>query len=593
MLFPGKNPRPKAPPKEGALPPELGRHLFLIGFMGSGKTSVGRALAKLLGREFLDLDKALEREYGMPIPAVFKDPSLGEPDFREREAKRISGLLTAKGAPKVVALGGGATMDPKTREALKANGLVFYLRTDDPGLLWERVSREAKGGDPASLRPLALDFKAFGKLFKDRLPSYQGLGLPLELTSPPETIAASIGSTLVARVGDFSAYGESRCSIRTFLTKDGLFSKIADATSGHKCLVLLDHALPFEEGALLRALGPDRAVVYRTKARGEAAKNLRELEGLLSALADGPFDRSDFLVARGGGSLTDLGALAAGLFKRGIRLILSPTTLLGAVDAAIGGKAAVNFGGAKNQLGIFYLPQDVWLDGETLGSLPQALLSEGLTEAYKMGLLSDKGLSETISSHLGALLRIPKARPGPESPRWEGLDPLEQHPTNDVPLLTGIAFRSATLKMEVVAADFRENLGIRDRLNLGHTWGHVVEGAHAGGTDAVSHGRAVAHGMAVSLLYSERALGLPHRFAHQARSVCLTLAGGTFPENPEDDVAKALLLKDKKIRDGALKFVGLRNPEDPVLLKISPEELIGVAKDLAIECSSKALRPYL
>ncbi|MDR2199116.1 MAG: hypothetical protein LBR53_06660 [Deltaproteobacteria bacterium] len=580
------------------------KHVFLIGFMGSGKTTVGRLLAEILGREFLDLDAVLEKEYGKSVREVFLDKRLGEEDFRRREAKKIKALLDLNSPPKVVALGGGAVVNPQTRSALKAGGLAFYLATDDFDLLYERIKRQA-GGDPGASRPLAADREACERLFKERLLVYRSQGIPVDASLPPREAALAIGSKLGRGEKKISFDRAESSGLKTFLLKEDMLKELSRAVGRHKSLVLLDHALAFERELFPSRLG-EGCRVYLTRERGEAAKNLHELEAIFEELSLNSFDRSDYLIVRGGGSLSDLGALAAGLFKRGLKLILLPTTLLAAVDASVGGKTAVNYLGGKNQIGLFYLPEAVWVDGETLGTLDSRLISEGLTEAFKIGLVMNKGLSDLITRNIGLLLSAPLAGPFAESglpletenlfnaPPGADHDPdrILQRPRKDVPLLLEIAFRSASLKLEVVEKDYHEELGIRDVLNFGHTWGHVVESFHAGREPRVSHGRAVAHGMAVALLYSEKRQGLNQSFSAIARSMCLSLCGGEFPDDPEDLVAREFLHKDKKIRDGALKFVVLPKPFQAKLIDVRADDVVKTAAELKLEVEKGVLRAY-
>jgi 3-dehydroquinate synthetase len=249
-----------------------------------------------------------------------------------------------------------------------------------------------------------------------------------------------------------------RCIIETVAS--GLAGRLRRLTRGRRGIILLDHAFR-AEAEDWRAAFPGFGLAF-TARRGEAAKTWGEARRLLIRLAKAGLARDDWLVVRGGGSLSDLGAFCAGLHRRGLKLILVTTTLLGAVDAAVGGKTALNFGGAKNQIGHFYLPDRVLVDLASFQSLSRARLAEGLAEAYKTGLLFDRGLAELVAQRSGDLL------------------------AGDPDLLAEMVWRSFTAKAALVARDFREEKGFRDVLNLGHTYGHVVE-AQTG----LSHGRAV------------------------------------------------------------------------------------------------------
>ncbi|MDR3038935.1 MAG: hypothetical protein LBV21_06580, partial [Candidatus Adiutrix sp.] len=179
------------------------------------------------------------------------------------------------------------------------------------------------------------------------------------------------------------------CAIET--VAGGSAGRLRRLTRGGRGLLLLDHAFR-PEADEWRATLPGFTVAF-TARRGEAAKNFNEARRLLALMAESNLARDDWLVVRGGGSLSDLGGFCAGLYRRGLRFILVTTTLLGAVDAAVGGKTALNFGGAKNQIGHFYLPEHVLVDLAAFRSLPRPRLAEGLVEAYKTGLLFDRSLA--------------------------------------------------------------------------------------------------------------------------------------------------------------------------------------------------------
>jgi 3-dehydroquinate synthetase len=229
------------------------------------------------------------------------------------------------------------------------------------------------------------------------------------------------------------------------------------------------------------------------------------------------------------------------------------------VDAAIGGQAAVNLAGAKNQVGLFHLPREVWIDPEVLGKLPTALKLEGLVEAYKTGLLFDPSLADLIASDLKALV------------------------DGDLLAITEVVYRSAAAKATLVAQDLREERGLRDVLNLGHTYGHAVESFNASSLSParVSHGQAVALGLAVALEYSARHQGLDPQTTKEGVKLCKLLCGGNFPPAPSSREAERLLSFDKKIRAGRLRFVALKKPGKPIIEpEVKAEAVLEVANEL-------------
>ena len=334
-----------------------------------------------------------------------------------------------------------------------------------------------------------------------------------------------------------------RCLIETVV--EGLAGRLRGLTQGGRGLILMDHAFRAEAHDWREAL-PSFNLAF-TARRGEAAKNWGEAHRLLTRLAEEGLARDDWLIVRGGGSLSDLGGFCAGLYRRGLRLILVTTTLLGAVDAAVGGKTALNFNGTKNQVGHFYLPQRVLVDLASFRSLSRARLAEGLVEAYKTGLLFDRSLADLVEQRFEDLL------------------------AGDQGLLAETARRSFKAKAALVARDFREEKGLREVLNLGHTYGHVAE-AHTG----LSHGRAVSLGLAVAAELSRTLTGFPAAEAERLTAICRRLGGPWPPPVPEAE-ARRLLKADKKIRGGRLRFVALAELEKPVIAEVSADDILAAA----------------
>ncbi len=202
--------------------------------------------------------------------------------------------------------------------------------------------------------------------------------------------------------------------------------------------------------------------VICTVQSGEDSKSLATFEKLLQALLDSGFSRKDCVVAVGGGVVGDLAGFVASAYMRGIDFYNIPTTLLSQIDSSIGGKTAINFGGVKNIVGAFYQPKKVLIDPELLSTLPERQIANGLAEAIKMSLTSDKELF-----HI-----------------FENQD-IESH-------MDDIIIRSLNIKKNVVEQDEKE-AGLRKILNFGHTIGHGIESSE--GMSHLYHGECVALGM--------------------------------------------------------------------------------------------------
>jgi 3-dehydroquinate synthase len=227
-----------------------------------------------------------------------------------------------------------------------------------------------------------------------------------------------------------------------------------------RVLIVTDDGVPpiYAETVAAAAAAPTLITVKA----GEESKSLATLERLLSAMLAAGFTRSDAVVAVGGGVVGDLCGLAAATYMRGIDFYNIPTTLLSQVDSSIGGKTAVNLGGVKNAVGVFYQPRAVLIDPEVLATLPARQLAAGLAEAIKMAATSDAALFERMER--------------------EALDAI----------LDDIIIGSLKIKRSVVERDERES-GLRRVLNFGHTVGHGYESA--AGLSGLLHGECVALGM--------------------------------------------------------------------------------------------------
>ena len=227
-----------------------------------------------------------------------------------------------------------------------------------------------------------------------------------------------------------------------------------------RVLIVTDSGVPREYAE--RVSEQCRVARIVTVDKGEDSKSIEGFTSLCHAMLDFGMTRTDCVVAVGGGVVGDLSGFAAASYMRGVDFYNIPTTLLSQVDSSIGGKTAINLGGVKNIVGAFYQPKGVIIDPDVLSTLPKRQMANGLAEAIKMSLTSDKELFEII----------------------EGCDIEES--------IEEIITRSVDIKRQVVEADEREG-GIRRILNFGHTLGHGIEAAEE--MNGMYHGECVAIGM--------------------------------------------------------------------------------------------------
>jgi len=316
--------------------------------------------------------------------------------------------------------------------------------------------------------------------------------------------------------------------------------------------VLLIHA-----GGLDDLAGPAAAALaaagYQVHAApvpaGEAAKDIGVAAGLWSRLAELRISRSDVIVGLGGGAVTDLAGFVAATWLRGVRVVLVPTTLLAIVDAAIGGKTAINIAAGKNLVGAFHPPAGVLADLGALETLPRREYVSGLAEVIKAGFIADPVILDLIEADPAAA-----AAPG---------GPHERE----------IIERSIRMKAAVVAADLRE-AGPREMLNYGHTLGHAIERAE---DFTIPHGEAVAIGMvfagAVGRLAGrlDEATARRHGEVLAAVGLPTTYPGGSWPR------LRAAMAVDKKTRGQHLRLVVLDGLARPGILADPPEDLLSSA----------------
>ncbi len=396
----------------------LNRHLVLVGFMGAGKTTIGEEVARRLGRELHDGDAEIEKH--ISILEYFE--TFGEAKFRALEAQWLPIALMQR-KPSVVVLGGGAVETAAVRDSLRDE---FVVQLDvDVDTAWQR----ARGSD----RPLAQDEAEFRRRYELRQPLYDEVADARARDVDDVVLAAAGVHVEIGALQLLRDFVEPPAALVTEPTVSGIYG--ADAQLAFSFAET--HELP----------------------SGEAAKQLHEVERLWRSLRIG---RSGTIVALGGGSLTDAAGFAAATYMRGVDWVPVPTTLVGQVDAAIGGKTAIDIPEGKNLIGAFHWPARTVIDPALLETLPAAERLNGMAEVVKTGLLAGE-------------------------PLWELSDPE-------------LVRRSAAYKAAICLRDPRDEK-VRRTLNLGHTFAHALEAA-AG--YELPHGRAVALGLLGALRLSGR-----------------------------------------------------------------------------------------
>ena len=494
------------------------RNIVLTGFMGTGKTAVGRAVGRILGREFVDMDELIAARAGKPIPRIFAED--GEEAFRRMERALCRELSARDGL--VIATGGGALVDPENRAQMMKTSIVVCLTASR-----DEIVRRLSETD-TSARPLLGDDPgaAVDRLLEARRAAYASFPWRVDTTGLSIDEVARRVIAIAAEIALTVRHPGGSYPIRIgagLLDRLGALLREEVGAAGRVAIVTNTVVAPLygarvEEALRDAGFAPFACVIPD----GEAHKRLDTVERLYELFLAGGLDRSGTVVSLGGGVTGDIAGFAAATFMRGVRFVQVPTTLLAMVDASVGGKTGVDLDQGKNLVGAFNQPALVLIDPNALSTLPAAELANGIAEMIKHGIIGAPDL-------FAALERDPAPRPIPAA---------------------GIG-RALRVKIEIVEQDPYEQ-GPRAVLNLGHTVGHALERLSE---FELSHGRAVAIGMvaaariAVQLKLAEP--GLVDRIENILSAWGLPIR---VPEFPPDRVIAAMA-HDKKKQHGRLRFI--------------------------------------
>lgn len=498
--------------------------IWLQGPSGAGKTTVGRRLAGLCGLPFLDLDEEIEREQGRSILDIFW--SDGEAAFRRMEWNRLLTLVEDDPAPKVIALGGGAIADPGIRAMMKGTGLRIFL--DVPaGHAVARLEADTP-------RPLLYEedpLAAWCRLYNGRRRFYADADFTVDASGSPGDIAAALHAALPRLTGPAWSYAADLAgeysTVAGYRSLFVLMRRLDELAAGRRLCIIADSDVAGYYGEYLAGERTAGERLLLRMERGEGEKSLKTVDELAAAMVSAGCTRDCLVAAVGGGVVTDLAGFLASIYMRGVRAVYVPTTLLAQVDAAIGGKTAVNAAGMRNLLGTFRQPADVLVWPGFLRTLSGRELRSGFVESLKMGIANSSELSVAVDQAMPAIV--------------EG----------EIPATIEEVIRlSIRAKLDVVERDTHES-SLRMSLNLGHTFGHALEAAMPG---EYAHGEAVAFGLIASAemaydlgrITAERLEWIASRalrFTHQA------------PISPDLALMVRAMEGDKKRSANGLRFI--------------------------------------
>ncbi|WP_097871944.1 3-dehydroquinate synthase [Streptomyces sp. rh34] len=524
--------------------------VVLVGPMGVGKSTVGELLATRLGTTYRDTDADIVAEAGKPIAEIFYDE--GEEHFRALERRAVEAAVA--GHTGVLSLGGGAVLDAATRKLLAGRPVVYLSMDVD-----EAVRRVGLG----AARPLLAvnPRRQWRELMDARRHLYEEVARTVVATdeNTPEEVAQAIIDALELPEGQAAPGVEN-----TGMTQQGPTRiQVAGSAGSDPYEVLVGHQLLGELPQLIgdrarrvavlhpEALAETGEAVRQDLAdqgyeaiavqlpNAEEAKTVEVAAYCWKALGQTGFTRTDVIVGIGGGATTDVAGFVAATWLRGVRWIAIPTTVLGMVDAAVGGKTGINTAEGKNLVGAFHPPAGVLCDLAALDSLPVNDYVSGMAEIIKAGFIADPVILDLVEAD-------------PEGAR-----------TPAGPHTAELIERSIRVKAEVVSSDLKES-GLREILNYGHTLAHAIEKNER---YKWRHGAAVSIGMVFAAELGRLAGRLDDATADRHRSVLasvglpLAYRGDQWPKLLEN------MKVDKKSRGDLLRFIVLDGIGKPTVLE--------------------------
>ncbi|OGN96666.1 MAG: 3-dehydroquinate synthase [Chloroflexi bacterium RBG_13_51_36] len=549
--------------------------------------------------DYLDTDEEIARRTAKPVAEIFRQD--GEGRFRELEREAIRRACQKRQT--VIAIGGGAIVDPQNYELLARTGLIFCLEAK-PETIYERLFRAAARSPKTEVRPLlAVDdpLERIRQLKASRQPHYAKADWTIHTDdlsidevaeevvrawrllsgthphpNPLPSRERKSGSRLKAN-DDVACVVQTKTQSYPVFVGYGLLNKLGEkmkqaGLSGTATIISDENVFSIYGDTVERILKEAGfAVNSSVMPPGEETKSMDHAVKIYDFLVEHRAERDDIIVALGGGMVGDLAGFVAATFLRGMPWVQAPTSLVAMVDASIGGKVGINHAKGKNLVGAFYQPNLVLADPETLNTLPERELTSGWAEIVKHGLILDEEFFEFLESNVSKLAKLePK-------------------------LLARAIARSAAIKAQVVSQDEKEREGKRTILNYGHTVAHGLEAATR--YKRFLHGEAVAIGMVGAAKLSQRLgflpaaaverqqallqkFGLPtslraeaasQRRGRQRSNLKLSLA----------EVTSAMEL-DKKMKGKEIRWVLLQDIGQAVIRSDLPKkEVLAVLRELA------------
>ncbi|MBN1811308.1 MAG: 3-dehydroquinate synthase [Anaerolineae bacterium] len=524
-------------------------NIVITGFMGTGKSAVGREVARRLGWRFVDIDDVIVSRAAKTIPRIFAEH--GESAFRAMESDVCADLSAQEEL--VIATGGGALVNPENRRVMMRGGTVVCLNADP-----DEILRRVGDDDNRPLLNVPDPRARVAELLAARRAAYQAIPWQIETTGlSVEQIAGQvIELSHVITLPVRHPGGEYPIHIGDgILPRVGESLQAAGALPGTTVAVVSnDVVAPLYAGQVMESLqaagfAPFTCIIPD----GEQHKALDPVASLYDQFLAGDLDRSSTVLALGGGVTGDIAGFAAASFMRGVRFVQVPTTLLAMTDASVGGKTGVDLPQGKNLVGAFKQPEMVFVDLAVLETLPEEEVRAGMAEVIKHGVIG--------APDLFAELEMPNL----------------QSPIS-IPQLA----RSIRVKIDVVEEDPFES-GRRAVLNLGHTTAHGLERLSGFG---MRHGDAVSVGMVAAARIANK-IGLAGAALVDRIETMLAAWGLPIVCPPHDaDAIYGAMAHDKKKRGKVLRWVLPREIGVVEIVEDVPQEMVkAVLKDMGAKSS--------
>lgn len=512
------------------------RKLVLTGFMGTGKTTLGRLVAEKVGVPFVDLDDVIVQKVGLSIPEIFE--KYGEAGFRVWESA-VCAEVAADPRVMVVATGGGALLNPVNRQMFAHSTIICLISPSEK--VYERLKDQNNRPLLSGENPL----ERIAELLVQRRAIYESFRLKVlndtDIEAAAQNVFDSWREDHIWRQGELlvrspESYYPVMINSRSLADTGVFLNRFLDFFEGYRHIVVTDTNIAslYGENLTTELLDLTDTAQLVVIPAGEERKNLDTVKFLYDEFARLGLDRTGVVIALGGGVVGDTVGFAAATYMRGVKFVQIPTTLLAMVDSSVGGKVGVDIPQGKNLVGAFKQPDLVIIDPEVLKTLPPEEMSAGMAEVIKHGLIANPALLD-----------------------------------EDMPLVEKIK-AAVQVKIDIVQRDPYEQ-GERAHLNLGHTFAHAIEQV-SGYT--WRHGFAVGVGLVGAVLLSQKLGYLDGDdvgfIEHKVKAAGLPIRyQGLSPEA----LWEAMKL-DKKWRGGRSHFVILKGIGNPAVVSDVPRETV-------------------